>query len=101
MPGWKVVAGKKGNRKWVDDIIVEDELKKMRLSKDEMYKMKLISPTDAEKMFKKDNPKRWSKLQDFITQSEGPPAIVEESDKRPALEIKEVEFDNLDDSAAE
>lgn len=93
MPGWKAVQGKKGNRRWDDANAAEEEMKRMRLSTDDMYTKKVISPTVAEKLLAKDSPRRWKKLNSLITQSEGQPAVVEESDKRPPLEIKNPEDD--------
>ena len=93
MPGWKAVQGKKGNRRWDDANAAEEEMKRMRLSSDDMYTKKVISPTQAEKLLAKDSPRRWKKLNSLVTQSEGQPAVVEESDKRPPLEIKNPEDD--------
>lgn len=93
VPGFKVVAGKKGRRKFRDEKEAEELMKSMRLRQDEMYNLKLISPTQAEKKLAKESPRRWKKLEKLITQSEGQPAVVEESDKRPPLEIKSPEDD--------
>lgn len=97
VPGWKIVQGKQGNRSWTDKDVVEDALKKFRLKMEEMYNLNLISPTDAEKLLKKDNPRRWQKLQEFIKRTEGKPSVAPASDKRPALDIKPVvdEFTDL------
>jgi len=85
--GFKLVQGKKGARKWVDDAAVEELMRKsFRMPIEEVYDMKVISPTSAEKVFK-ETPKRWGKLQGMITQTEGVPSVAPESDKRPALVI--------------
>lgn len=84
VPGYKLVQGKQGNRAWTDETTVEEVLKNMRLKQDEMYHRKLISPTDAEKMLKAE-PRRWKKLEEFITRSPGKPSVAPESDKRQAL----------------
>lgn len=85
--GWKVVAGKKGRRSWGSNAKdAEEVMKAMRLRQEEMYSFKLISPTEAEKVLK-DSPKRWNKLQKLVVQSDGQPAVVEESDKRPPMVI--------------
>lgn len=86
LPGWKLVTGKRGNRAWVDDASVEALFKSFRMKQDEMYEHKLISPTTAEKTFKEE-PKRWAKVTALISQADGKPTVVPESDKRPALEI--------------
>lgn len=94
VPGWKVVPGKKGNRSWGDNAgEVEETLKSMRLRIEEMYKLKLISPTQAEKLLKKSNPRRWARLQQFIVQKEGQPSIAEAADSREPLVITKVEDD--------
>lgn len=95
--GWKLVEGRRGARSWMDDTAVEEAMKAMRLRQDEMYSMKLISPTQAEKLLKKDSPKRWAKLEELITQSEGKPSVAPASDKRPALVVSATvdEFESL------
>ena len=89
IPGFKLVAGRKGPRKWDDEAKVEALMKSMRMTRDEMYDYKLISPTKFEAALKA-NPKllgvqQQNKLRGCITQSEGKPSVVEESDKRPAI----------------
>lgn len=97
VPGYKLVEGRRGGRKWIDDERAEEAMKAMRLKQDEMYDRKLISPTTAEKLLAKENPRRWSKLQGLITQSGGNPTVVPASDPRPAIVIKPVsdEFEDL------
>ena len=93
--GYKLVQGKRGNRKWSDDAAVEKLLKTFRMRQDEMYDLSLISPTKAEKLFK-ENPKRWAKVQEHITQSEGKPSVAPATDKRPALDVQSVADDFRD-----
>lgn len=104
VPGWKLVPGKKGARQWVDAQDAEAMLKSMRLKLEEMYDLKLISPTSAEKLVKaeKIGPRQWTKLQSLITQSEGKPHVAPVSDPRPALEIRPVaeDFETLPDNLA-
>lgn len=87
VPGFKLVEGKRGNRKWADDTQAEAELKKMRLKVEEMYDLKLISPTTAEKLHKAGTigPRQWPKLQTIITRADGKPSVAPVSDPRPAL----------------
>lgn len=92
VPGFKLVQGRKGARAWSSADEAEAIMKSMRLKQDEMYDFKLISPTTAEKLLK-GTPKRWNRLSEVITQSEGKPSVAPESDKRPALEVKPVEDD--------
>jgi hypothetical protein len=93
VPGYKLVEGKRGNRSWSNKDAAENMLKGMRLKIDEMYKMSLISPTDAEKLLAKDNPRRWATLQPLITRADGKPSVAPESDKRPALALKTTDQD--------
>lgn len=88
IPGYKLVEGKRGNRKWTNEGAVEEALKSMRLTKDEMYNLKLISPTDAENVLA-DNPRKWNKIQKFIARADGKPTVVPEHDKRPAIVIND------------
>lgn len=84
VPGWKLVAGKQGNRAWADEAEAEAKLKSMKLKQDEMYARSLISPTQAEKVLA-DSPKRWAKIAPLIARRDGKPSIAKEGDKRPAL----------------
>ncbi|MBR0574180.1 MULTISPECIES: DUF2800 domain-containing protein [Pasteurellaceae] len=95
IPGYKLVAGRKGARKWTDEERVEQELRKLAKVSD-IYTKKLITPTVATKLFK-NAPKKIARLQDFIIQAEGSPSVVPETDKRPTLVTNEVadDFDNL------
>jgi hypothetical protein len=45
----------------------------------------------------KDTPKRWNRVVEFVTQSQGKPSVAPESDKRPALAVGKTEddFDSL------
>lgn len=97
--GWKIVAGKKGHRKFRDEKEAEEVMKSMRLKQEQMYSMKLRSPTQMEKELKKPNPKRWSRLEKLIVQKEGQASIAEAADKREPLVISAPidEFDVVTD----
>lgn len=101
VPGFKLVEGRKGSRKWTDAKEVEQVMKSMRMKIEEMYDFSLISPTTAEKLNKAGTigPRQWPKLKDMITQSEGKPSVAPASDKRPALKIAAVEDEFADESA--
>jgi hypothetical protein len=88
--GWKLVQGRRGARQWEDEAAAEDMLKKWRLKKDVMYTMKVVSPTQAEKIL---TPQRWEKAQELVVQKDGKPQAVPDSDPRPALEP--TTFDDL------
>lgn len=95
VPRYKLVQGKQGPRKWSKEDEAESMLKMMKLKIEEMYDMKVISPTSAEKIFgeKGSAPsvKRWNKLQTLITRSEGSLSVAPESDARPAVKIDKSE----------
>lgn len=86
LPGFKLVEGRRGHRKWIDAKAVEDAMKSMRFSKEQMYDFSLISPATAEKLCK-DSPRRWGTLAELITQPPGKPSVAPDSDKRPALNV--------------
>lgn len=89
VPGYKLVQGKRGARAWADAQAAEEALKTMRLKQEEMYDMKLISPTTAEKLSKAGTlgPRQWKKLSELIVQSEGKPSVAPADDKRPAITV--------------
>ena len=103
VPGYKLVQGKQGNRKWADVAEAEATLKQMRLKVEEMYDLSLISPTTAEKLTapRRDpqgevlppviGPRQWKKLQDQITRAAGQPSVAPESDKRPPLVLADAQ----------
>ena len=96
IPGWKLVTGKKGNRKFSSDDEAEKIMKAARIKSDEMYTRKLLTFPAAEKAFKKKKPKVWTKLFALLTQADGAPAMAEESDPRPALVVAdESQFEDV------
>ncbi|WFQ80484.1 DUF2800 domain-containing protein [Xenorhabdus sp. SF857] len=98
IPGFKLVEGKQGNRSWGIESEAEAMLKSFKLKQDQMYAKKIISPTQAEKLIKKDNPRRWAKLEPLIIRADGKPTVVPESDPRPALDVNPInDFDDISD----
>ena len=100
LPGWKLVAVKRGARAWTDAKAAEELLRKQfRLTIEQAYDLKLISPTSAEKLAKAGDlgPKQWARAQELIHQPDGKPHVAPESDPRPALAVaaKASEFDTL------
>lgn len=81
--GFKLVAGRKGNRKWNDESTAADELGVL-LSSEDIYEHKLISPATAEKMLKKHNMGA-DAISGLVHQPEGKPVVVPESDKRQPI----------------
>ncbi|HCB3441736.1 TPA: DUF2800 domain-containing protein [Klebsiella pneumoniae] len=100
VPGFKLVTGKQGNRAWSNEALAEEMLKSFRLKQEQMYSQKVISPTQAEKLLKKESPRRWTKVEALITRADGKPTIAPESDPRPALNVNPVnDFDDVSDDA--
>jgi len=99
VPGFKLVEGRRGARRWSNEGDVEETMKSMRLKLEEMYDFTLISPTTAEKLHKAGTigPRQWPRLQSLITQNEGKPSVAPATDKRPALVIQATadEFSNV------
>ena len=93
--GFKLVEGRRGNRKWSSDAEVEALFKSFRLRQDEMYDYSLISPTKAEKLLK-DTPKRWEKVAGLISRAEGKPSVAPATDKRSSLTVQSVADDFRD-----
>ena len=101
VPGFKLVTGKQGNRAWSDEEAARALLKdQFRYKTEEVFDLKLISPTKAEKLIKKASPRRWTKVEALITRADGKPTVAPESDPRPALNINPVnDFDDVSDDA--
>jgi hypothetical protein len=110
---YKLVTGKKGNRKFDDADEAEALMKSLRLNSDQMYTRSLISPASAEKLSQPTkqgkeitappvlSPRQWAKLESRITQSAGSPTIALETDPRPEIESAVAGFDDVVPAAAE
>lgn len=91
IPGYKIVKGKRGNRRWTDDAAVEKFMRfTMRMPKSAVFESKLITPTKAVKMLS-ENPTRLARLQEFITQDEGKPSLALLDDPRDEVIMAPVE----------
>lgn len=94
VPGWKVVEGKMGNRKWSDELRVADTLQAAGYNKEDYTETKLLSPAAMDKALGK---KKAAELLDgLIDRAPGAPTIVPETDKRPVYNRAD-DFDNLED----
>ena len=84
VPGWKVVEGKLGNRKWKDELQVAAALDSAGYGPGEYTETKLLSPAALDKVIGK---KKVAELLDgMIDRSPGAPTVVPASDKRPAYD---------------
>lgn len=94
VPGFKVVEGKLGNRKWTDELAVAERLQAEGYQLGEITETKLLSPAAMDKSIGK---KRVAELLDsLIDRAPGSPTIVPETDKRPAYNRAD-DFKNLED----
>lgn len=94
IPGYKVVEGKLGNRKWTNELEVAQVLQGAGYQLDDITETKLLSPAAMDKSIGK---KRVAELlTDHIDRAPGAPTVVPASDKRPAYNRAD-DFDNLDE----
>lgn len=110
---YKLVTGKRGARKWVNESQVIALMNEMNIPDSVMYQRSLISPSVAEKLSaerKRRNcevtaadkppigPLKWKRLCELITQAEGKAEVALESDPRPAR--KGIDLIDADDIPA-
>lgn len=81
IPGYKVVEGKLGDRKWTDEIQIVETLKKAGYQLNDITETKLLSPAAMDKSIGKK--KVAELLTEFISRAPGAPTVVLETDKRP------------------
>ena len=86
VPGYKLVHGKAGNRAWKDVKFAEGLLHSFGLSDDQIYTKKIISPAQADKLYKAKalTPEQSLQLSNQVTRPEGALIVVPESDERAA-----------------
>jgi hypothetical protein len=83
IPGFKLVQGKRGNRKWIDGDQPRGSI--VHVLGDAAYKPReLVSPTEAEKLIGK---KPFAGFAHLVTQSDGAKHVAPVSDPRPALSL--------------
>lgn len=87
IPGWKLVVGRKGQRKWDSEAVVEDKLRHFGLNEYAIYEKSLISPAGAEKLVKAGvlTKEQYIELQASMKQAGGKATIAPVTDKRPAI----------------
>lgn len=95
--GWKLVAGRGGNRTFTDKAVAAQLLEEVGLDREEIYKTELISVTAAEKLLGEET--LYKIAGNYIQKPEGKPTLATLDDKRPALELRtpaDVFKDNID-----
>lgn len=98
IPGTKLVMGREGNRKWVDEDSVKTMLRNQGFKKSEYVKESVVTITQAEKLLgdkvnvkKKKNPELSPKLarrfhEDLISRSPAKKVLALAGDHRPAVD---------------
>ena len=97
VPGWKIVEGKQGNRKWKDELEVAKALEAAGYSVADITETKLLSPAAMDKALGKK--KVAELLADHIDRAQGAPVLAPETDKRPTydrLAEAQRDFDVID-----
>ena len=84
IPGYKVVEGKLGNRKWKDELQVAKTLEEAGRSREEYTETKLLSPAAMDKALGKKAVAEL--LVDLIDRAPGAPTVVPVNDKRPPID---------------
>ena len=84
IPGYKVVEGKLGNRKWTDELKVAEKLQAEGYQLNDITETKLLSPAAMDKSIGKK--KVAELLTELIDRSPGAPTVVPASDNRPPLD---------------
>lgn len=92
VPGFKAVATQ-GDRTWVSEQQAS-EFWKGKVPERDLYTKKIKSPAQMEHIA---GTRNWARAQELIHRPEGKPALVPESDKRPALIPLLDLLDGLDD----
>lgn len=102
VPGYKLVEGRAGSRKWTDESKADKLLKAWKVPADFRYVKSLISPTQAEKLLKLKTltDEQWAELCGYVSREPGKPTVVPASDKRPAISGRPAAEDFPDESAA-
>ena len=86
LPNYKLVSGR-GQRKWIDQDIAQDQL--IEMCGEEALISKLISPTQAEKLLGK---AKYGEIVDLIHKPEGRPQLAPDTDPRPAVKPNATEY---------
>ena len=84
LPGYKLVEGKLGNRKWKNERAVFEMLTRVGYDETDITETKVLSPSQMDKAIGKK--KVAELLEDYIERAPGAPTIAPVTDKRPAYD---------------
>lgn len=83
VPGYKLVEGRPGVRRWSDEKWVEELAARHNVDMDLLTKKSVMSPTEAEKVLKGAYARMWAELETKVTRNPGAPCVATADDKRP------------------
>lgn len=84
VPGYKLVEGRPGNRKWTDELQVAKALQDAGYKEEEYTTTSILSPAGMDKALGK--ARAAELLSDLVERAPGAPTIAPESDKRPTYD---------------
>jgi hypothetical protein len=84
IPGYKLVMGRNGNRKWTDEADIEEKLTRMGIRKTEMFSKKFLTPAQICKVLKAKD-LSLTQIETYWNSPEGKPTIAVESDSRDEI----------------
>lgn len=93
VPGYKLVEGRPGNRKWVDELQVAKALQDAGYKEEDYTTVSILSPAGMDKALGK--ARAAELLSGLVDRAPGAPIIAPESDKRPTYD-RTAEFDKLE-----
>lgn len=99
LPGTKLVMGRQGNRKWVDEDEAYAKLSPF-LKDHELFESKLISPSKVDKHIKENTQgvgQLSAELNKLISRSDGQPVVALSDDRRPAITAPADAFNHIPD----
>ena len=85
VPGYKMVMGRAGNRKWTSEADIKEKLTKMGIRKSEMFSEKLLTPAQMCKVVTKKD-LSLKQIETYWNSPEGKPTIAHETDKRDEIQ---------------
>ena len=90
VPGYKLVMGRNGNRKWTSEADIEEKLTRMGLQKEEIYSpAKILTPAQMCKVIKKKD-LSVTQIETFWNSPEGKLTIAVESDSREEIQPSDI-----------
>ena len=94
--GYKLVRGRSGNRKWINESAVEEKMETLGFHKEKIYKQVIITPAVAQRMLKAQNISI-TQISNLYNQEEGKPTITDRRDPREEIISNDgSEFDVID-----